>query len=329
MQASLADGKLDVLIAEDDASVRDLITAIFEEEGWCPPTLAEDGLQALERLREKPWDILITDLNMPRLSGDDLVVAALEEHPDLTILVITGNGTIDKAVNLMKNGVFDFLTKPYSLDHFLMSVKRARDRVLNLNEVRGIRQVIDALLAAVESKDRYLNGHSFRVSDFAVGLGRAAGLERRELSVLEYAGKLHDVGKIGIHEDILNKTGKLTAEEFEIMKTHPVLSHDIVAPIKFLEPCLPAILHHHERMDGNGYPHGLVGDQIPFAARIISVVDAYDAMTTTRSYRAALPHEKVLSIISDVAGTQLDPELAHLFLDQLEVITGTQVHQPA
>lgn len=324
MQPRLADEKLDVLIAEDDASVRDLISAIFEEEGWSTPTLAEDGLQALELLRKQPWDILITDLNMPRLSGDDLVVAALDEQPDLTILVITGNGTIDKAVSLMKNGVFDFLTKPYSLDHFLMSVKRARDRVLNLNEVKGIRQVIDALLAAVESKDRYLNGHSFRVSDFAVGLGRVAGLDRKELTMLEYAGKLHDVGKIGIHEDILNKTGKLTAEEFEIMKTHPVLSHDIVAPIQFLEPCLPTILHHHERIDGHGYPHGISGNNIPLGARIISVVDSFDAMTTTRSYRAAMPQEKVLGIIREVAGTQLDPELAHLFLDNLELITNAE-----
>lgn len=329
MLPSLGAEKIELLIAEDDVSARELMVAIFEEEEWAEPRIVRDGVEAVEALSEKTWDLLITDLNMPRLGGEAVIKEALAANPDITIIVITGNGTIDKAVQLMHYGVFDFLTKPYSLDHFLGSVYRARERVLGINEVKGIREVVDALLAALESKDRYLNGHSFRVAEFAVGLGKAVGMSGRQLEVLDYAARLHDVGKIGIHEDILNKEGKLTSEEFEIMKTHPVLSRDIVAPIRFLQPCLPAVLHHHERIDGRGYPHGLTGDDIPFEARIISVVDSFDAMTSTRSYRSALPVERVLDIIAEVSGTQLDADIARVFLENLEEITGVEVRAQA
>lgn len=321
MQASLGTPCLEVLIAEDDASARDLLATIFEDQAWARPTLACDGMEALARLRERHFDILISDLNMPRMGGEELVMRALAARPELTVMVITGNATVDKAVHLMRTGVYDFLTKPYSLEHLLVSLERARDRVLNQQEIQGIREVVDALLAALESKDRYLNGHCGRVARFSVELGRRVGLAPAELQVLEFAAKLHDVGKIGIHEDILNKTGKLTVEEFEIMKTHPVLSRDILAPVRFLAPCLPGVLHHHERMDGDGYPHGLRGHDIPLHARIIAVVDAYDAMTSTRSYRPALSHDRVLGIIREVAGTQLDHELAHLFLEHHALIT--------
>lgn len=323
------DDDLNILVAEDDDAARELVAAIFEEQEWARPTLVRDGLEAMACLGQRHWDILITDLNMPRMNGEKLIELALAEIPDLTILVVTGNGTIDKAVRLLRSGVFDLLTKPYSLDHFLVSVQKAREKVLSSNEARGFREVVDALLAALESKDRYLNGHASRVCKFAVGLGAAVGLGRKELWTVEFAAKLHDVGKIGIHEDILNKEGRLTDAEYGIMKTHPVLSRDIIAPVRFLQPCLPAVLHHHERIDGLGYPHGLAGQDIPYEARIISVVDSFDAMSSSRSYRPAMPLSKVIDIMNEVSGTQLDADLTKAFLAHLDEIVGAEMQVQA
>lgn len=317
-----ADPQIDVLVVDDEPAARELVSSVLEIGGWDRPQQANDGREALDLIERTEFDILITDLDMPRLSGDELIQSALERQPNLTVLVMTGFGTIDRAVDLMKEGVFDFLCKPFEIDQFLVSLERAKERVLRLSEIQGIRQVVAALMAALESKSPYLNGHSDRVCEYAVNLGRLHGLGRRDLKTLEYAALLHDVGKIGVHEDILNKPGRLTSEEYDEIKKHPVFSRDILAPVKFLEGCLPAVLHHHERIDGMGYPHGLAGVDIPLMARIISVVDSFDAMNSVRSYRSALPIEQSLSIIREAAGTQLDAELCDLFLDNFVSVTG-------
>ncbi|MCI0652161.1 MAG: response regulator [Planctomycetes bacterium] len=312
----------DILLTEDDSYCRDLIRSIFEVAKWQAPVVAQDGLEALQHLNTHHADILITDLNMPRLGGEELIRRVRQSHPELVVLVITGNGSIDRAVSLMKAGVFDFITKPFTVESFLGSLRRAKEYVLHVSEMRGMREVVGALMVALESKDRYLQGHAGRVRDTAFELGRLFGLPRHDLKFLEHAALLHDVGKIGIHEDILNKPGKLTAEEYEIMKKHPIYSRDIIAPVGFLAPCLPAVLHHHERIDGKGYPHGLAGDDIPLGARIIAVVDTFDAMTSPRSYRSALPVEEVLATMKEVAGKQLDRGLVELFLAHFDEIIG-------
>ena len=327
LSASTENEKFDILVAEDDAMARDLVESIFEVEGWDCPTLVPDGQDALDLLEERRWDILVTDLNMPRVGGEELVRRASEMQPDLTIVVITANGTVDRAVSLMRQGAHDFIAKPYSVETFLESLRAAKERVLRLHEVRGLREVVDALLAALEGKDRYLEGHASRVSKYAYRLGKVLGLPRNQLRMLELAALLHDVGKIGVHEDILNKTGKLTDEEYEEMKRHPVLSHDILAPVGFLQSCLPAVLHHHERMDGKGYPQGLVGEDIPYGARIISVVDAFDAMTSRRSYRDAMEVDRVIEILREVAGTQLDPDVVDAFLGNFDEIVGQELER--
>ncbi|MEM7262934.1 MAG: HD domain-containing phosphohydrolase [Planctomycetota bacterium] len=320
--SALETDQVNVLVADDEPAARDLVDSILEVGGWKRPTLAADGAEALDLLKHGEYDILVTDLDMPRMSGDELIPRALEVNPDLTIMVMTGFGTINRAVELMKRGVFDFLCKPFEVDNFLVSLDKAHERVMRLSEMRGIREVVEALMAALESKDQYLNGHSSRVAQYAVGVGSALALPRKELKILEYAALLHDVGKIGIHEDILNKPAALTDEEFAEIKKHPVYGYDILSPVSFLAPCLPAVLHHHERIDGRGYPHGLSGDEIPISARIISVVDSFDAMNSLRSYRKALPVTKILSIIEEVRGTQLDSDIADAFLQNFESITG-------
>ncbi|NCG56718.1 MAG: response regulator [Proteobacteria bacterium] len=305
--------ELKILVADDDPGARELVSAILSADGWPEPVLVEDGERALEQIRAQHWDILVTDLDMPRMRGDDLVRNAIQEDPDLSIVVTTGDGTVQNAVDLMKSGATDFIAKPYDVDDFIASMQRARMRALNIHEVKGMRDTVEALLVALESKDKYLNGHSVRVRNMAIKLGALAGLDRGQLRILGYAALLHDVGKIGVHEDILNKTDKLTEEEYKAIQRHPEISAEIIAPVPFLNPSVNAVRHHHERWDGRGYPDGLSGEQIPLMARIISVVDAFDAMTSDRSYRSALSHEVALQKIQSGKGEQFDPRIADLF----------------
>ncbi len=317
---------LRILVADDDAGARELIAAILDAEGWPTPTTVEDGEEALRHIGQEHWDILVTDLDMPRMRGDELVVQALEEDPDLSIVVTTGDGTVGNAVDLIKKGATDFIAKPYDVDDFLASLERAKTRALGIHEVKGMRQTVEALLVALESKDRYLNGHSARVRDMAIKLGEISGLDRGQLRSLSHAALLHDIGKIGVHEDILNKAGALTDDEYEIIKKHPQMSADIIAPVPFLNPSLKGVLHHHENWDGTGYPEGLSGEQIPLMARIIAVVDAFDAMTSDRSYRGALSEADAVERIRAGSGSQFDPRIAQLFEQHKdEILEGEEV----
>lgn len=179
-------------------------------------------------------------------------------------------------------------------------------------------QAITSLVRAMEEKDAYTSGHSNRVSDFACRLGKRIGLDDAEVEILEWAGRLHDVGKIGIRDDVLTKPGKLTKEEFDHIKSHPVKSFHVLEPIEALQCILGAAKHHHEHYDGKGYPDGLAGENIPLHARIVQVVDIWDALTSTRSYRAAMPREKAKQIMRQEAGTTMDPQLVQVFLEILQ-----------
>jgi putative nucleotidyltransferase with HDIG domain len=169
------------------------------------------------------------------------------------------------------------------------------------------------LVFAIEAKDIYTRGHSERVSRYAMLIAERLQIDEAQKDVLKWASILHDIGKIGIPESILNKPSRLDDDEFNVIKGHPKKGHDILQPLEQLATCLPGILHHHERYDGKGYPHGLKGEEIPFLARIIAVADTFDAITSTRAYRSANGAEKALGIVDDVAGTQLDPVVVEAF----------------
>jgi putative two-component system response regulator len=313
------------LIAEDEPAIQSLLRSVLEERQYADVHIAQDGHEALERLAVLQPDILITDLRMPRLDGEELSRRALAEQPDLTILVTTGNGTIENAVRMMKEGVFDFITKPFSIETLIASIDRCVERTRALAELHGAKEVVEALMAALESKDIYLKGHSRRVSRLAGFLARALGLPRKRARLLEYAALVHDVGKIGIHEDILNKPGPLTPDEVQVMRLHPRYSRDILLPVAYLHEALDDVYHHHERFDGMGYIDGLKGEQIPLGARIITVCDSYDAMASDRAYRPAMREEEIVAIFRKLRGQQFDPMVADLFLERLPEIKETHV----
>ncbi len=171
---------------------------------------------------------------------------------------------------------------------------------------------------AIDAKDRYTHGHSKRVSDVSIMIGRELKLSKEAEELLQYASDLHDIGKIGISEVIISKEGKLTVDEYEIIKTHPLVGETIIEPVPFLQDAKPVIRHHHERYDGYGYPDGLKGEEIPLLARIIHIADAYDAMTSDRPYRRALSHALAVQEIKKHSGSQFDPKVVEAFLRVFE-----------
>jgi putative nucleotidyltransferase with HDIG domain len=181
---------------------------------------------------------------------------------------------------------------------------------------------IKALIETVEAKDPYTRGHCLRVTEYAINIARELKVEEEEIKQIQYAGILHDIGKIGLMEDILRKPGQLTDEEYSFIKKHPVIGERIIAPIRFLEKIKPIIRHHHERYDGKGYPDGLKGDKIPFFSRILAIADSYDAMTSNRPYRKSLGHEKACLEIKNNAGKQFDPAIVPVACEVLEKIQG-------
>ncbi|MBN1844374.1 MAG: HD-GYP domain-containing protein [Sedimentisphaerales bacterium] len=182
-------------------------------------------------------------------------------------------------------------------------------------------QTVASLVRAMEAKDAYTSGHSTRVAQLACQLGRHIGLKPREIQVLEKAALLHDIGKIGIREEILNKPGRLTEAEFRHIQSHPVKSCNVLEPIDALRDIQPAVRHHHEHFDGSGYPDGLKGAEIPLLARILQIADVWDALTSTRSYRGAMPREKALHILQEEAGTTMDPDLVKQFLEIIHQVS--------
>jgi len=220
--------------------------------------------------------------------------------------------------------------RDYDQEPFVASEVNLADTLIKLGRVvlsnimyaqkihQAYLQTITSLVRAMEEKDAYTSGHSNRVSEYACELGRRLGLPDDEIEILEWAGLLHDIGKIGIRDDVLCKPGKLTDEEFEHIKTHPVKSFHVLEPIDALHCILGAARHHHEHYDGQGYPDELAGEAIPLHARIVQVADVWDALTSTRSYRNAMPKEKAKQILRDEAGTTMDPHLVKVFLKILD-----------
>ena len=475
------DEKPRILVVDDEKFIRDIIADFLGMEGYHVCT-AEDGIVAVDELRRARFDMVISDLKMPKMGGLELLREVAKAHPDTMTIIMTGFGTVETAIDAMKRGAYDYILKPFKVEEIVHIVQRglekqrlaaenlrlrealslykvseaiaaslsldeviatlsdsavnevradvastwlddgeggyferqleraasipqndnvgrfedqvilarlasgepvvehgaraaeflreqpdkpvtsvavvplkARERligwmaVLSLTEGKRFdegqrkllsivasraaaaidnarlyedlqatfQQTIQSLARTIDKMDRYTAGHSERVAHYAAALARWLGLSDDKVEVVRQAALMHDIGKVGCVLN-LNKPGKLTQQEYEIFKKHPVYGREILDPIRFLEPVIPGVHLHHERWDGRGYPLGLIGQEIPIIARIISVADTYDAMTTDRAYRRALPHEVTVNEITRCAGTQFDPDVSGIFIERID-----------
>ncbi len=472
-----------ILVVDDEKYIREILADFLSLEGYAVCT-ASDGAAAIEQLRQSPYDLVITDLKMPKLGGLDLLKEIATCYPETLTIIMTGFGTVETAIAAMKQGAYDYILKHFTTEEMMHTVQRgiekrrlaaenlrlrealslykvteaiaaslsleavistAADSVMTevhadvvltwLDDARGgffqralnvaphldldgssiridpgsvrarlssgrplvehggrslayfladseppvhsllavplkarerllgwiaaasltqskhfdegqrkllsiiasraaasienarlyedlqstFKQTIQSLACAIDKMDRYTAGHSERVARYAVVLAQRLGLGADDIAIVRHSALMHDIGKIGCVLN-LNKPGRLTPQEYEAFKRHPVYGREILDPISFLGPVIPGVYSHHEFWNGRGYPQGLSGENIPLVARIIAIADTYDAMTTDRAYRPALPHEATIDEIERCAGSQFDPHAAHVFVSQLDDI---------
>jgi putative two-component system response regulator len=291
-----------ILLIEDDPQAVGILEPILIAKGFSV-AVARDGIEGLEKVKIVSPDILLLDIHMPRLDGI-AVCRQVKSHPAtrmIPVIMLTANSDLEKKLSAIEAGADDFVNKPYNSLELVTRLKSLL-RVKYLNEqLDNAEDVLFSMARAIEAKDAYTQGHVERVSRLAVRLGAHLGFSEDEKDSLRKGGVLHDIGKIGVPDKILNKAGPLTTEERHIIRMHPVQGAKIVEKLKTVRGAIPVIRHHHERMDGTGYPDHLRGSDIPLLARVMTIVDIYDALTTTRSYRKRLPHEVALEILWEEA----------------------------
>jgi putative two-component system response regulator len=292
---------------------------------------ASSGQEAIEIYNRESPDMVLSDLRMPGMSGLELQQTLQKElQKTIPFMFMTADHDEDTESMGFENGAMDFIRKPFLPDLLVLRVRHAIELTrlqtnLSLEVSRKTHennmlffQIVRSLTEAIDAKDKYTNGHSGRVAEYAEMIAKRCGYTDEHLNSLYIMGLVHDVGKIGIPDAVINKPGKLTEEEYEMIKTHSVLGAKILGTIQGMPSLHTGARWHHERYDGTGYPDGLAGEKIPEEARIIAVADAYDAMTSRRSYRDALPREKVREEIEKGSGTQFDPRFASVMLELMD-----------
>jgi putative two-component system response regulator len=291
-----ASGRATVLVADDSEANRDLLSDILIAEGY-RVLRAEDGYRALRIIREEQIDLALLDVVMPGKTGFE-VCFSIKSRPEtlfIPVVLVTGLKSVNERIEGIQCGADDFLSKPVNKQELLARVRSLLRLKEYTDELENAETVLFSLALGIEAKDPYTKGHCDRLSEYSVALAHRLGVPHEQCVALRRAGVVHDVGKIGVPEHILVKKGPLSPEEWEIMKQHPVTGERICAPLKSFRLVLPIIRHHHEKLDGSGYPDGLKGDKIPLTARILQVTDIYDALITDRPYRGALSHENAIA----------------------------------
>lgn len=312
-----------ILVVDDSTTIRQLVSRALEEAGFQVMT-AENGKQALTCVKTRRPDLIISDINMPEMDGIEFCKIIHADHDLAAIPFIIMSTNSDRAVmrRMLHMGASSYMVKPFNMEQIVITVERMlADHILILlkekerldAEQKMMLAGITSLIEALEARDSYSRGHSEAVAVIMAQIGQRMSADAESIDSMILAGRLHDIGKIGVPDAILLKPGKLTDDEFAIIKKHPIIGASILGSIPSILPLLPVILHHHERFDGKGYPHGLKGDEIMLWARIAAVADTYHALTSDRPYRRGMSHEEAMVIIESVRGTQLCPNCVDAF----------------
>jgi putative two-component system response regulator len=287
-----------ILVADDSEANRLLLEHWLTAAGYTVRT-ARDGVEALDLLSSDPADLLILDVMMPRETGFS-VCRTLKSRPEtrlIPVILVTALAEIHERIHGIEAGADDYLIKPVNRGELLARVRSLLRLKSFVDELENAETVLFSLARSIEAKDPYTEGHCERLSELSVALASQAGLAEEHRTALRRAGVVHDIGKVAVPEQVLLKPGPLTPEEQAVMRQHPIVGERICQPLKALRLVLPIIRHHHEKMDGSGYPDGLAGRAIPLTARILQTVDVYDALTTDRPYRRALSHDAAMTIM--------------------------------
>lgn len=326
-----------ILLVDDESEITEILADLLSDDYKC--SKASSAEEALERLQKSEFELVISDITMPGMSGLDMIPQVKRISPFTVVVMISGMQTVESAIGALRLGAFDYLMKPFDLRQVEAVVKRALehhdlivakqryenhleelveqrtaelDRALDSLE-DAYRSTLKALTAALETRDSETHGHSERVVTYSLRLGLEYGLNREEMKALEFGSLLHDVGKIGVPDSILRKPAKLTEAEWERMREHPMHGQQILRGIEFLQGAARVVAQHHEKWDGTGYPLGLRKEDIDVCARIFSVADAFDAITSDRVYRRGKSYEAASQELDDWSGKQFDPKVVEAF----------------
>lgn len=330
----MTDQPVSVLVVDDEPTLRNALRRYLAKQGHKVAS-AGSGREALGLLKQGKFEVMLLDIRMPGLSGIDLVPEALHIDPDLAILMLSAVTDATSAAICMQRGAMDYLTKPIELSDLSRAVQsalRRRGTLLQTREISSwlrdeielrtrelerekkkqdqlLMATLEALINALEAKNPYLAGHSARVAAFAATIADEMGLSDDEVELVRMAGRLHDLGKIGTREAVLDKQGPLTEEEYNHIKQHVVIGHQILAPLGTLAPIAAMIRSHHEHWDGSGYPDGLSEESIPLGGRVICAAEVYDALTTARPYQEPLEPQEAVARMRTLSGRVIDPKV--------------------
>lgn len=322
-----------IIVVDDEQGIVDSLSIFLKRSGYDFTGLT-NPLEAIERVRNEHFDMMILDFMMDPIHGDEVVEEIRKFNKDLYILLLTGHKDLAPPLETIKRlEIQGYCEKSDKFDQLLLLIESGIKSIEQMNTIKTINKqlhdkneelerayldTIGILRQTVEAKDPYTRGHSDRVSEYSVLIGKKLGLDEKTLHILKIGGLFHDIGKIGIPDSILLKESKLSNEEYSQIKNHPMIGVHMLGDAAIFTDILPIVKHHHERYDGRGYPSQLVGDDIPYVARIAAVADTFDAMTSKRSYRDSLPIDVVRAEIERCSGTQFDPNIAKVFLDIMD-----------
>ncbi len=322
-----------IIVVDDEIGIIDSLSIFLKRDGYDFVGVT-DPLKAIEMVKNEHFDMMILDFIMTPIHGDKVIEEIRKFNKNLYILLLTGHKDLAPPLETIRRyDIQGYCEKTDKFDQLLLLIESGIKSIAQMRTIQKINEEltesnkklensymesIEILRYTVEAKDQYTRGHSERVSDYSVLIGEKLGLSESDIHTLKIGGLFHDIGKIGVPDAVLSKPGKLTDEEFEEIKKHPTIGAQILSNATIFDDIIPIVKYHHERYDGRGYPEGLVGEDIPYLARIAAVADTYDAMRSKRPYRDALPIDIVKEEFRKNIGTQFDPDIAALFLDVIK-----------